>query len=291
MREKMIQDAKNKRDEEKVKAKNEEKAQVEKLQADIEREKNNKAQKKVQERAAAMKVIQDNQLEKAKRVADAANLKRKDAEEIENYIKHQLEVEKRREEAIAQRGARIQKVMDSMAEVVNNKDKEMQMKQDREYIEACIAKDDQAQLQDIEKKRAVRQKHESVKTILAQQVREKQLKKEAEDSSNKAFMNQWTTAIEKDDKNRHALEQGRKQRLIANSEYLRHQMGAMNPVPDSSSAKKRADDIHTKKKYQLGGVMNPEEARMNRELLKEIARVKRGESPSSKLYQQADAPF
>ena len=63
--------------------------------------------------------------------------------------------------------------MDSMAEVVNNKDKEMQMKQDREYIEACIAKDDQAQLQDIEKKRAVRQKHESVKTILAQQVREK----------------------------------------------------------------------------------------------------------------------
>ena len=89
-----------------------------------------------------MKVIQDNQLEKAKRMQDAANLKRKDAEEIENYIKHQLEVEKRREEAIAERGARIQKVMDSMAEVVNNKDREMQMKQDREYIEACIAKDD-----------------------------------------------------------------------------------------------------------------------------------------------------
>ena len=89
-----------------------------------------------------MKVIQDNQLEKAKRMQDAANLKRKDAEEIENYIKHQLEVEKRREEAIAERGARIQKVMDSMAEVVNNKDREMQIKQDREYIEACIAKDD-----------------------------------------------------------------------------------------------------------------------------------------------------
>ena len=89
-----------------------------------------------------MKVIQDNQLEKAKRLQDAANLKKKDAEEIENYIKHQLEVEKRREEAIAERGARIQKVMDSMAEVVNNKDKEMQMKQDREYIAACIAKDE-----------------------------------------------------------------------------------------------------------------------------------------------------
>ena len=79
-----------------------------------------------------MKVIQDNQLEKAKRMQGAANLKKKDAEEIENYIKHQLEVEKRREEAIAERGARIQKVMDSMAEVVNNKDKEMQLKQDRD---------------------------------------------------------------------------------------------------------------------------------------------------------------
>ena len=73
-------------------------------------------------------MIEDNRVEKAKRMADEANLKKKDAEEIENYIKHQLEVEKKREEAIAERGARIQKVMDRMADVVNNKDKEMQIK-------------------------------------------------------------------------------------------------------------------------------------------------------------------
>ena len=42
-------------------------------------------------------------------------------------------------------------------------------------------------------------------------------------------------------------------------------------------------DIHTKKKYTLGGMMNPEEARMNRALLQEIARVKRGEEPSDLL--------
>ena len=125
MREKMILDAKVKRDQEQLKMKNEEKAQVEKLQAELEREKVHKLAKKKEERAAAMKVIQDNQLEKAKRTAEAASLKKKDAEEIENYIKHQLEVEKKREEAIAERGARIQKVMDSMAEVVTNKDKEM----------------------------------------------------------------------------------------------------------------------------------------------------------------------
>ena len=33
----------------------------------------------------------------------------------------------------------------------------------------------------------------------------------------------------------------------------------------------------------LGGMMNPEEARMNRALLQEIARVKRGEEPSDLL--------
>ena len=36
-----------------------------------------------------------------------------------------MEVEKKREEAIAARGARIQATMDRMADVVNNKDKEM----------------------------------------------------------------------------------------------------------------------------------------------------------------------
>ena len=46
-----------------------------------------------------------------------------------------------------------------------------------------------------------------------------------------------------------------------------------------------------KKKYTLGGQMNPEEARMNRELLKEIAKVKRGESPSKNLMTKVDAPF
>ena len=32
-----------------------------------------------------------------------------------------------------------------------------------------------------------------------------------------------------------------------------------------------------RKEYELGGMMNPEEARMNRALLQEIARFKRGE--------------
>ena len=51
-------------------------------------------------------------------------------------------------------------------------------KQDREYIAACLAKDEKAQLQDIDDKMQGRKKHAAVRNILDQQVREKQLKRE-----------------------------------------------------------------------------------------------------------------
>ena len=93
-------------------------------------------------------------------------------------------------------------------------------------------------------------------------------------------MNRWSEAIERDDQNRLQIEEVRKQKLIHNQNFLKEQMDQSIGQSNSGSAKKRADEIIVKKKYTLGGQMNPEEARMNRELLKEIARVKRGESPS-----------
>lgn len=101
MRAKMITDAKKKRDDDKAKEQQDARDQVMKLQTDLEKEKLGKIAKKNNERAAAQKVIEDNRVEKAKRVADEASNKRKDAEEIEHYLQHQIEVEKKREEAIA----------------------------------------------------------------------------------------------------------------------------------------------------------------------------------------------
>lgn len=49
--------------------------------------------------------------------------------------------------------------------------------------------------------------------------------------------------------------------------------------------------IHAESKHKLGGLMDPEEAKMNRELLKDIAKVKRGEEPSIRLQQAAMHPF
>ena len=49
--------------------------------------------------------------------------------------------------------------------------------------------------------------------------------------------------------------------------------------------------MKTKKKYTLGGMMNPEEARMNRALLQEISRAKRGEEPSDLLQIATQNPI
>ena len=58
---------------------------------------------------------------------------------------------------IAERGARIQAMMDKMADVVDNKDKELQKKQEREYIQNCIAEDEANKRQEQNKKIQKRQ--------------------------------------------------------------------------------------------------------------------------------------
>jgi hypothetical protein len=57
----------------------------------------------------------------------ADELKRKDQEtkEIQKMIEQQEEKQRQREAAVAERGARIQALMDRMADVVVNKDKEL----------------------------------------------------------------------------------------------------------------------------------------------------------------------
>ena len=58
-----------------------------------------------------------------------------------------------------ERGRKIQAVMDSMGDVVRDNSKEVQLKLEKEYIQQCIAKDEQAHLQDIDKKHKSRMRH------------------------------------------------------------------------------------------------------------------------------------
>ena len=184
-------------------------------------------------------------------------------------MREQEAKDREREEKIKERGARIQAMMDKMADVVDNRDKEMQLKQEREYIAQCIEKDEKDNLNDLNRKMQMREQHRKIREVLDAQVRNKKQVKEGEDRANRSYMKKWTDQTEKDMAMREAVETKRKNQIKATQQ---HQLEQMNLVAHSH---KNASDVKVKRKFELGGQMNPEEARMNRELLKEIARAKK----------------
>ena len=146
----------------------EEKEQVDKLNADIIQEKSTKASKKAHGRQAAMKVIVENMNEKKKRQAELETIKRKDQVQIELNMRLALEKEQAREQEMAIRGQRIQAKMDKMGEAIRYDDKDLMRKQEKAYIQQCIEKDEQAHLQDIDKKNKERVKHQKLNDELTQ---------------------------------------------------------------------------------------------------------------------------
>ena len=79
--------------------------------------------------------------------------------------------------------------------------------------------------------------------------------------------------------------------MLDNQQFLLDQMRA-NPTPSgAATASNGGTEIKQRKKAQLGGMMNPEEARMNRGLLKEISRIKRGEEPTGMFALASNNPI
>ena len=199
----------------------EERDRVTKLAADIEEERRNKAQRKVEEREAAMKVIKDNLNEKKKRMAEQEASEKKDAEQVERNMRIALEKEIAREEEMAERGRRIQAKMDKMGEVIRDNDKELQLKQEREYIQQCIEKDEQAHLQDINNKNKKRLQHQELNQVLAGQMNEKRMRQENDARANKSYMNRWIERAEEDNRVRAVQEGARRQKMLANQQFLK----------------------------------------------------------------------
>lgn len=100
--------------------------------------------------------------------------------------------ERNRLEEVRLRNEKIEKVMTKMGDVIVHRDKELQRQQEREYIQQCIEKDNQAHLQDMDKKRAYRQKQQEVCRFLDNQVYEKKQMKKNYDDTNTKFMEAWT---------------------------------------------------------------------------------------------------
>lgn len=57
-------------------------------------------------------------------------------------------------------------MMDKMADVVDNKDKELQKKQEREYIQNCIAEDEANKRNELNKKIQKRQAQQQINEVL-----------------------------------------------------------------------------------------------------------------------------
>lgn len=82
-------------------------------------------------------------------------------------------------------------------------------------------------------------------------------------------MKRWTKQTDLDNEQRKAKEQKRQDKIKDTQNYIIEQMYS------NGTAVKNAMEVKIKRKFELGGQMNPEEARMNRDLLKEIAKAKK----------------
>ena len=147
-----------------------------------------------------MKVIKDNMIEKRKRMAELEQQKKNDADQVAKNMKMTLEKEQAREAEMVERGRRIQAVMDSMGDVVRDNSKQEQLDAEKAYIAQCLEKDEQARLQDINKKNRLRAEHQKLNEALGSQVREKRLREENEARANKSYMNRWVERAEEDNR-------------------------------------------------------------------------------------------
>lgn len=140
----MISDAMTKRKENERQMKAQEHQQVAKLQQDLLNEKNNLKKKKELEREAARLVIKENEEEKIKRNRIAEETKKRDADLILKEMDAKEQAVIKRENEIKQRDAKIQKIMTKMGDVEFKNDKELIKKAEKDYIQQCLQRDEQA---------------------------------------------------------------------------------------------------------------------------------------------------
>jgi hypothetical protein len=113
------------------------------------------------------------------------------------------------------------------------------------------------------------QAREELISVAQAQVDAKRAVKEAEEKTNVSYMKRWTLQTDIENAQRKLVEQKRQDKINAVQNYIIEQMHS------NGTNVKNASEVKIKRKFELGGQMNPEDARMNRELLKEIAKAKK----------------
>lgn len=176
--------------------------------------------------------------------------------------------EQKRTEEWEQRLSKIQNAMSRMADVVVKKNEEQQRKEDQRFIQYANEKDRIEIEKEQKQKQQFLDKENEIKKALDNQIEQKRKMKADEIIEDKHYV-QMVTETDK----RHKMEEIQKlrdqqQKLKEVQQYQLSQIGDHNESQGLSPGQR---------KHRLGGPMNLEEMRMNKQLLKNIQQSKKNE--------------
>ena len=274
-RDQMLMEAQRQKEEHYQKLRRLELEEVDKLKQAIEKEKNDKLEKKKKERQAAWKVIAENEVEKAKRLKEKEDDKKHQVELIKEYNRMLEAQDKKRADEWAKREERIKNAMGRMADTVIKKNNDAERELERRVLQYANEKDQRAKAEEDAKKEARRKRDQDIKKTLDAQMEEKRKRRHDEMEDNKKFVKMVIDSDETYNREQREKEQRTFKKLQELQRFQRIQMGEL-PVDENAQGSVDASSITKRRKRQaVGGPMNLEEQRMNKNILKEISQMKR----------------
>lgn len=169
--------------------------------------------KKKAEREQALKIIEENKIERERRDKEKEAEKLHQQRLIEKAIKHSEAVERKRAEEVAAREKRIHDAMDRMADTVIKKSNAAEKEQERKMLAHALEADRKAEERDRMKKEEARNRDLEIRRVLAQQMQEKRENEMKEKEENKRYVKMVIDRDAKDKQDQQNNDQNRKMKL------------------------------------------------------------------------------
>ena len=183
--------------------------------------------------------------------------------------------DKQRADEWAKREEKIKNAMSKMADTVLKKSNEAEKELERRVIQYANERDRKAEAEEKAKKEARRKRDIEVKMVLDNQLEEKRKRKLDEFEDNKKFVKMVIDRDEQDRKEQREKEQKTFKKLQELQRYQKIQMGELPVTDDIAQSFDNTSITKKRKRQQVGGPMNLEEQRMNKDILREISEMKK----------------
>jgi len=234
---------------------------VQRLRDEMAMEKAMQIEKRRQEKEYLMKMLRENEANKAKAEGDKAALQRADMNAQNEYSKLLDKQEADRQHEFQQREARAQNFMNKLAGDVIGKQQERKRTEDEALMRYEMEKEMRARLDDEKKAARIAAEKVEMRKLLGQQCEEKRYREAGDKADNDQQAEIW-----RKDKENYELEEQRLQKKIKsinldNQDFLQNQMGAKQSKTVSRKMDKQEfaynkqllKEINDKKKQSVGG--------------------------------------